>query len=50
MFSSDSKTGPGDQLQQALDLRSQLVERYELSSLHSRTSIESRPHEPPWNL
>ena len=33
MFSSDSKTEPGDQLQQALDLGSEVVERYGLSSL-----------------
>ena len=35
MFSSDSKTEPEDQLRQALDLGSEVVERYGLSSLHS---------------
>src|ERR1700733_1902439 len=34
MFSSDSKTGPGE-LQQALNLGSEVVERYGLFSLHS---------------
>jgi GTP-binding protein EngB required for normal cell division len=35
MFSNDSKTEPGDQLQQALNLGSEVVDRYGLSSLRS---------------